>query len=953
MGTESGPGERQGERSEDVAISPGAGDVGRERAPEFRTFLIADIRGYTRYTDAHGDEAAAALAARFADLVRDAVESRDGALVELRGDEALTVFSSTRQALRAAVEMQSQFSTEGLPTGVGIGLDAGEAVPLEGGYRGAALNVAARLCAQAGPGQILASETVVRLAAKIEGIRYTPARTVRLKGVESPVRVVGVMPDTTLTPVPRAAVRPKRAAVPQRTATVGLVLAVLVAAGGIALGLSRALSSNPGSSALITPRGSGIAVASGSRPSSSSGRPASSSTPPPVTGADVPMFLGLLDRANVMPGPGPEAEGKVPVRRWQFQGKAGMGQSPAVSGNLVYVGDLGGTLHVLDLATGSEQWSFTASAPIRTTPTISDGSVYFTSADGTFRAVDVATHQERWRVTGAAPDAIPTVQNDRVYLGYPTGRFAGLSTADATEAWHVDVGGDASLNAIHGDVAFVTSRKSDRLYAVETDSGRVRWQVSMGGRAVSAPAAWVDSVFVVVADAGGKESRLAAFDAATGRRTWTWSPPDHGLLDSLTVTDVFLYTSSSAAGSTTLWAVDPGSGQLVWPRHLPDASIKQTVVGRRMYVAAGTPTQTGSVRAVEVSSPDDLEAWYKPIGGAPAGAPVVTGGLVLVATAASPSDPGSVWALGDDIGTFTQEPEAWKWVADLTAGDKQPALYLDVAVDSHGNVYAADRLFNRVVIWDRSGKPTIWGKYGKGPGQFDFGGVTPGDASQSVAIAADGRIAVGDGGNHRVQIFDSKRHFIRSVGRLGRSPGLFINPCCVVFDPQGLLYVADPGRNDIQVFDTNGRFVRIIGSEGSGDGQFSRLGKPYIDPTTGFLWVPNYGNKRVEVMAPDGRFVARYGNGTNGNPELAEVNGVVLDSAGRMFIVDTDNFVWVLDSSGKMITRLGPEIPGGHGYIAPPYLALTPDGKLYLPEAAPEANRVIVMQLLSPLWPPP
>ena len=44
---------------------------------------------------------------------------------------------------------------------------------------------------------------------------------------------------------------------------------------------------------------------------------------------------------------------------------------------------------------------------------------------------------------------------------------------------------------------------------------------------------------------------------------------------------------------------------------------------------------------------------------------------------------------------------------------------------------------------------------------------------------------------------------------------------------------------------------------------------------------------------------------------------------------------------------------GGHGYIAPPYLALTSDGKLHLPEAAPEANRVIVMQLLPPLWPPP
>src|SRR5437879_5419433 len=35
-------------------------------APVVRTFLIVDVRGYTRFTHAHGDEAARDLAARFA-----------------------------------------------------------------------------------------------------------------------------------------------------------------------------------------------------------------------------------------------------------------------------------------------------------------------------------------------------------------------------------------------------------------------------------------------------------------------------------------------------------------------------------------------------------------------------------------------------------------------------------------------------------------------------------------------------------------------------------------------------------------------------------------------------------------------------------------------------------------------------------------------------------------------
>jgi len=110
----------------------------RPRASEVRTFLIADIRGYTRYTHEHGDDAASELAAQFARMVREAMPAWDGELLELRGDEALCVFVSARRALGAAVDLQGRFrrgSSGGapLPQGVGIGLDAGEALPTDGG----------------------------------------------------------------------------------------------------------------------------------------------------------------------------------------------------------------------------------------------------------------------------------------------------------------------------------------------------------------------------------------------------------------------------------------------------------------------------------------------------------------------------------------------------------------------------------------------------------------------------------------------------------------------------------------------------------------------------------------------------------------------------------------------------------------------------------------------------
>src|SRR4051794_902443 len=106
------------------APAPGGGVI--------RTFLIADVRGYTVFTSEHGDEAAADLAARFASLAEEVVVAGGGELVELRGDEALVVFESARKAIHTAVELQRRFVEQTIadpskPLAVGIGLDAGEA----------------------------------------------------------------------------------------------------------------------------------------------------------------------------------------------------------------------------------------------------------------------------------------------------------------------------------------------------------------------------------------------------------------------------------------------------------------------------------------------------------------------------------------------------------------------------------------------------------------------------------------------------------------------------------------------------------------------------------------------------------------------------------------------------------------------------------------------------------
>jgi YVTN family beta-propeller protein len=221
---------------------------------EIRTFLIADVRGYTLFTQERGDEAAAKLAGKFATLAREAVSARGGEVIELRGDEALAVFGSARQAIRAAVDLQLRFAEEtvddpSLPLPVGIGLDAGEAVRVEGGYRGGALNLAARLCGQATAGEILATQEVVHLARKVDGVRYEDRGELHLKNLAEPVRAVKIVPegvDPSLVVAPHAPARPSpeepktaaRARSRRRRLIAALVVLAVLAA-GIPLVLSK------------------------------------------------------------------------------------------------------------------------------------------------------------------------------------------------------------------------------------------------------------------------------------------------------------------------------------------------------------------------------------------------------------------------------------------------------------------------------------------------------------------------------------------------------------------------------------------------------------------------------------------------------------------------------------------------------------------------------------------
>ncbi len=188
-----------GERANVGAESEGDPRLHQERGTTgFRAFVLSDIRGYSSFAAARGDEAAATLTGRFIAVAERVLGELGGESLGNRGDEVLFAFESPRLAIRAAVAFELALldatrEDPSLPMPAGVGIDVGEAVAVPDGWRANAINVAARLCSLAKGGEILATREVTHLAQAVDGVRYAPRPATRVKGIAEPVNPVRVV----------------------------------------------------------------------------------------------------------------------------------------------------------------------------------------------------------------------------------------------------------------------------------------------------------------------------------------------------------------------------------------------------------------------------------------------------------------------------------------------------------------------------------------------------------------------------------------------------------------------------------------------------------------------------------------------------------------------------------------------------------------------------------------
>jgi adenylate cyclase len=151
------------------------------------TFLFTDLVGFTALTASQGDDRAADVALEFCDRVRPLLGRHGAEQIKAIGDALMLRCDDAAAAVRLGLDIVGTLeAVEGFPP-VRVGIYTGPAVRRADDWYGTTVNVAARLCAAAGGGEVLVGEATAESAGRLKRAALGERRLHWLKNVTEPV----------------------------------------------------------------------------------------------------------------------------------------------------------------------------------------------------------------------------------------------------------------------------------------------------------------------------------------------------------------------------------------------------------------------------------------------------------------------------------------------------------------------------------------------------------------------------------------------------------------------------------------------------------------------------------------------------------------------------------------------------------------------------------------------
>jgi len=251
--------------------------------------------------------------------------------------------------------------------------------------------------------------------------------------------------------------------------------------------------------------------------------------------------------------------------------------------------------------------------------------------------------------------------------------------------------------------------------------------------------------------------------------------------------------------------------------------------------------------------------------------------------------------------------------ADGSGTNAQFHLPFQVAVDSAGNIYVADLVNDTIrkvtpagVVTTLAGSPGVAGSADGTGASAQFNNPI------SVAVDNASNVYVADYGNYTIRMIDTSSNVTTLAGQPGNAgyadgPGaeaLFNQPWGVGVDSGGNVYVGDTVNNMIRKIDTSTNVTTLAGSPGvagsaDGTGTNALFYYPYqvaVD-SAGNVYVADTDNSTIRRITPAGVVTTLGGSpgvlgsadGVGSAARFSSPTGVAVDSAGNLYVGDLSN----------------------------------------------------------------
>jgi sugar lactone lactonase YvrE len=266
-----------------------------------------------------------------------------------------------------------------------------------------------------------------------------------------------------------------------------------------------------------------------------------------------------------------------------------------------------------------------------------------------------------------------------------------------------------------------------------------------------------------------------------------------------------------------------------------------------------------------------------------------------------------------------------------------------VGLDSHGNVFVADTLSERVVRIDAQGILTTVAGSGTGGYAGDNGPAIEAQLDTPSDLVIDGadNIFIADTDNHRIRRVDANGNITTIAGNgtpafLGEgSPAIdaeLSRPSGLALGSDGSVYIADTGNSRVRQIDPMGLIHTVAGNGATGyvgDGVaatttalFDAIGVA-VDPGNNVVIADTNDNRIRLVQYATGQISTIAGDGTGAflgegvaatTAEVSIPRGVALDGSGGVYFADQyNNRVRHIDAAGIIATVAGSAMQDSSG----------------------------------------